>query len=431
MGIEIIYYTSVLLFGGLTYASVEGRMPMVPRLQYLVVFGLSLISEWPLPVIVLKIIIIIIASMLGVFKGIIPQLFYIADLLNMIGLVVIFIDADIARRAIEQTIQSFSDQRELPTFSSEAFWQRMVIPHFVPRNVVQYTNISYANHEEKIEARRDGFEQINYLTLDIYARKDVSKSNPKPVFIYFHGGEWIRGDKASPYPLIRHLAEVGWVVVSVNYRLAPKAFYPAQLVDAKRALRWVKQNIEHFGGDQKFIAVGGDDAGGQIAAVLALTSNKKEYQPSFENFDTTVKACVLINAITDLVDEKGLWNYSISDHFSKKIAGRQTKDITFLKEHSPLYLIKNDSVPFLVFHGDRDTLVPFESSKNFVDEYEKKCTKTGIKFIPIPGGHHVHNLFSSPRSHYQAIGVEQWLNHIHSDELGNSDFTLVENELSD
>lgn len=307
----------------------------------------------------------------------------------------------------------------------------MVIPHFVPRNVVQYTNISYANHEEKIEARRDGFEQINYLTLDIYARKDVSKSNPKPVFIYFHGGEWIRGDKASPYPLIRHLAEVGWVVVSVNYRLAPKAFYPAQLVDAKRALRWVKQNIEHFGGDQKFIAVGGDDAGGQIAAVLALTSNKKEYQPSFENFDTTVKACVLINAITDLVDEKGLWNYSISDHFSKKIAGRQTKDITFLKEHSPLYLIKNDSVPFLVFHGDRDTLVPFESSKNFVDEYEKKCTKTGIKFIPIPGGHHVHNLFSSPRSHYQAIGVEQWLNHIHSDELGNSDFTLVENELSD
>lgn len=121
MGIEIIYYTSVLLFGGLTYASVEGRMPMVPRLQYLVVFGLSLISEWPLPVIVLKIIIIIIASMLGVFKGIIPQLFYIADLLNMIGLVVIFIDADIARRAIEQTIQSFSDQRELPTFSRSEF----------------------------------------------------------------------------------------------------------------------------------------------------------------------------------------------------------------------------------------------------------------------------------------------------------------------
>jgi acetyl esterase/lipase len=45
--------------------------------------------------------------------------------------------------------------------------------------------------------------------------------------------------------------------VSVNYRLAPKTHYPAQLIDVKRALRWVKQNIEHFGGDSKFIAVGG------------------------------------------------------------------------------------------------------------------------------------------------------------------------------
>src|ERR1051325_7492390 len=68
MGFEILYYTFVLLFAGLTYASVEGRIPMIPRLQYLVVFGLSLISEWPLPVIVLKIVLIFIASMLGVFS---------------------------------------------------------------------------------------------------------------------------------------------------------------------------------------------------------------------------------------------------------------------------------------------------------------------------------------------------------------------------
>jgi acetyl esterase/lipase len=90
----------------------------------------------------------------------------------------------------------------------------------------------------------------------------------------------------------------------------------------------------------------GDDAGGQIAAMLALTPNKQEYQPGFENVDTSVKACVLINAITDLVDEQNSW---IADYFSKNIAGQQTKDITFLKEHSPLHLIKDDSVPFLVF----------------------------------------------------------------------------------
>lgn len=68
MVFAIIYYTFVLLFAGLTYASVEGRIPVVPRLQYLVVLGLSLISEWPLPVIVLKIVLINIASLLGVFS---------------------------------------------------------------------------------------------------------------------------------------------------------------------------------------------------------------------------------------------------------------------------------------------------------------------------------------------------------------------------
>ncbi|CAB4374355.1 unnamed protein product [Rhizophagus irregularis] len=423
MVFAIIYYTFVLLFAGLTYASVEGRIPVVPRLQYLVVLGLSLISEWPLPVIVLKIVLINIASLLGVFRGIIPQLFYIVDLLNMIGLVVIFIDADEARRAIEQAIKSYSDQRELPSFTSETFWQRMVNPHFVPQNVFQYADIGYATHSEKSEATKNDFEQVNYLTLDVYARKDISRSTSKPVFMYIHGGEWIRGDKASPYPLIRHLAEVGWVVVSINYRLAPISFYPSQLIDAKRALRWVKQNIEHFGGDPKFIAVAGDDAGGQIAAVLALTPNKLEYQPGFENVDTSVKACVLINAITDLVGEQNSW---ISDYFSKKIAGRQTKDITFLREHSPLHLIKEDSVPFLVFHGDRDTSVPFKSSSIFVEEFKKNC-KAEIQFIPIPGGHHVYNLFSSPRSHYQAIGVEQWLNHIHSEE-GNGDYAWVSKE---
>ncbi|CAI2170702.1 2488_t:CDS:10 [Funneliformis geosporum] len=385
MVFAIIYYTFVFLFAGLTYASVEGRIPWVPQLQYLTVFGFSLISEWPLPVIVLKIVLIIIASMLGVFRGIIPQLFYIVDLLNMIG---------------------------------ETFWQRMVNPHFVPQNVFQYGDISYVNHSEASDAKKDGFEQVTYLSLDIYARKDISKSTPKPVFMFIHGGEWIRGDKASPYPLIRHLAEVGWVVVSVNYRLAPTTLYPAQLIDAKRALRWVKLNIEHFGGDPKFIAVAGDDAGGQIAAVLALTPNKREYQTGFEDVDTSVKACVLINAITDLVDEQKLWDYDISEYFSKKIAGRADKDIAFCKEHSPLYLIRNDSVPFLVFHGDRDTLVPFKSSSNFVNEFKKK-TRAEIQFIPIPGGHHVYHLFSSPRSHYQAIGVEQWLNHIYDD--GNND----------
>ncbi|CAG8609896.1 20321_t:CDS:2 [Cetraspora pellucida] len=346
----IIYYALVLLFAGLTYASVEGKLPKVPQLQRFTIIGFSLISEWPLPVIFIKIVLIIIASAVGVFRGIIPQIFYIIDLLTMVGLVVIFIDAYEARRNIEIAIQSYSDYQELqelPTFTSETFWQRMVNPRFIPENVTHYADINYVNNQESLEAKKDGFEQMNFLTLDVYARKS---NTLKPVLLFIPGGGWI--GKGAVYPLIRHLAERGWVVVSAKSR--PK--YPTRLLDAKRALRWVKTNIKFFGGDPDFVAVGGDGVVGQTAAAVALTPNVPEFQPGFEDVDTSVKACLLINAVTDL---------------SEKHSGSPSTDESFLKKHSPIHLLREDVVPFLVFHGDRDDFIPIESSNRFVEEYKK------------------------------------------------------------
>ncbi|CAG8675030.1 43983_t:CDS:10 [Gigaspora margarita] len=355
----IIYYASVLLVAGLTYASVEGKLPKVPQLQRLTVIGFSLISEWPLPVIAFKIVLIVIASALGVFRGIIPQIFYIIDLLSMVGLVVLFIDAYEARRNIEIAIQSYSDHQELPTFTSETFWQRMVNPLFIPENVVHYADISYISNAESIEVKKDGFEQTNDLTLDVFAPKH---SNMKPVLVMC-----TLLLKGVVYPLIRHLAERGWVVVSINYR--PQ--YPARLIDAKRALRWIKANIKYFGGDPDFVVVGGDGVAGQTAATVALTPNVQEFQSGFENLDTSVKACVLINAITDLTDS----------HFDSP-----TTDETFLSKHSPIRLLREDTVPFLVFHGDRDDFIPVDATNRFVEEFKK------------------------------TIGAEIWLNHIYNDD---------------
>ncbi|CAG8834878.1 20787_t:CDS:2, partial [Racocetra persica] len=197
------------------------------------------------------------------------------------------------------------------------------------------------------EAKKDGFEQINYLRLDVYARKS---STLKPVLLFIPGGGWI--GNGAVYPLIRHLAERGWVVVSAKTR--PK--YPTRLFDAKRALRWVKSNIKFFGGDPDFVAIGGDGVVGQTAATVALTPNVSEFQPGFEDVDTSVKACILINAATDL---------------SEKYSGSSTKDESFVKKHSPIHLLREDAVPFLVFHGDRDDFIPIESSSRFVEEYKK------------------------------------------------------------
>lgn len=69
------------------------------------------------------------------------------------------------------------------------------------------------------------------------------------------------------------------MVVNINYRLSPHVNYPDHLIDAKRALRWVQQNIHRYGGDPDFVAVSGGSAGGHLASMVALTQNMERFQP--------------------------------------------------------------------------------------------------------------------------------------------------------
>jgi acetyl esterase len=93
---------------------------------------------------------------------------------------------------------------------------------------------------------------------------------PFPVLLYFHGGGWVIGDIESSDGLCRILTNaVGCIVVSVDYRLAPEHPFPAAADDAYHATLWVAMNASSFGGDSSLIAVCGDSAGGNLAAVVA------------------------------------------------------------------------------------------------------------------------------------------------------------------
>lgn len=97
-----------------------------------------------------------------------------------------------------------------------------------------------------------------------------------PVYVYFHGGGWTSGDKASLTKYCASQAEGGMVVVNVNYRKAPRFQMSHVLADANAALTWVRQNIAGYGGDASRIVLGGDSAGGQIAALLTAASFQPE-----------------------------------------------------------------------------------------------------------------------------------------------------------
>lgn len=98
-----------------------------------------------------------------------------------------------------------------------------------------------------------------------------SGSGPWPVLVWYHGGGWVIGDLESTDGTARHLTVEGHcVVVSVDYRLAPETRFPGPLEDCYEATRWVAQNAASLNVDHRRVAVGGDSAGGNLAAGVAL-----------------------------------------------------------------------------------------------------------------------------------------------------------------
>ncbi|CAL9551319.1 Carboxylesterase NlhH [Streptomyces sp. enrichment culture] len=102
------------------------------------------------------------------------------------------------------------------------------------------------------------------------------RSGPLPVTVFLHGGGWVFGDLDTQDHMARAMAaRSGTIVVSVDYRLAPEHRFPAALEDAYAALTWVADHAAEFGGDGGRIAVFGESAGGNLAAVLAQEARRR------------------------------------------------------------------------------------------------------------------------------------------------------------
>lgn len=263
---------------------------------------------------------------------------------------------------------------------------------------------------ERLRDIRYGRAAAVNLCLDVY-RPRAAAGAPLPVFFYVHGGGWMIGTKDTQgLPLMYHLAAKGWVCVNVNYRLSPHATFPDHLVDLKRALAWLREHGAEYGADTGFVAVGGGSAGGHLAALLALTAGDPEYQPGFEDADTSVQACVPIYGVYDFVEPGGTWHHRellpvLERHIMKTTLEEDPKAF---EKASPLHRVHAGAPPFFVVHGAADTLVPPSEAREFVAALRERSRNT-VAYAEIPGAQHAFELFPSVRSQLVRNAIERFL----------------------
>lgn len=251
--------------------------------------------------------------------------------------------------------------------------------------------------------------------LDIYLPREAGER--RPVLVQVHGGAWTIGRKDQQgLPLMTHLAARGWVCVAPNYRLSPGVAWPEHLIDLKRALAWVREHIEDYGGDPSFVAVTGGSAGGHLAAMLALTGNDPRYQPGFDHVDTRVQACVPHYGVYDLANTSGTKAAAQRrDHFLAPIVMRRDarREPEVFEEASPLLLVGPDSPPFFVLHGAHDTLVPVTEAVTFVERL-REVSQAPVVYAELPGAQHAFDIFPSVRSAHVVRAVERFLRWVHA-----------------
>ncbi len=276
--------------------------------------------------------------------------------------------------------------------------------------------LPFGVHDDEVEIIRD----VAYADhgrrglLDVYRSRRAQRPGA-PVLLQVHGGAWTVGSKIGQgVPLMLHMAARGWVCVAINYRLSPRDPFPAQVVDVKRALAWLRAHGTAYGADPSFVAITGGSAGGHLAALAALTPGDPEWQPGFEDADTTVQAALPHYGVYDLAGVTGPRALRMRDDFlGPRVLRRDPRaHLPEFERASPLLRVGPDAPPFFVVHGTSDSLVGVDQARRFVRALREVSPRT-VGYAELPGTQHAFDVFPSIRSAAVVRGVDRFLRFTH------------------
>jgi acetyl esterase/lipase len=231
---------------------------------------------------------------------------------------------------------------------------------------------------------------------------------PYPAVIFLHGGGWAldpgSGDYITGPSVMAQLAARGYVVARVTYRLSSEAKFPAQVTDAKTAIRWLRSNAKLYNIDPSRVAVWGTSAGGYIAAMVGTSCHEKSFETAADlpkgvvglstpTIDPATDSCVQA-----VVDWYGPIHFSTMDSQALpnsmfKHDGAQSSEslllgctlpqcsAELLKQANPLSYVDSQSSPFLIMHGTNDHGVPYQQSQELYGALRTNHVPAELKLI--------------------------------------------------
>lgn len=204
------------------------------------------------------------------------------------------------------------------------------------------------------------------LQMDVYFPKTATGAFP--AVMYVHGGGWSRGDKKDgagagdiPAP-----TDAGFLVVAVNYRLAPQYKFPAQIEDVKCAVRHLRANASLYNLDPEKIGAWGGSAGGHLVSLLGTSDDSAglEGTGGYSGQSSRVQAVVDMFGPSDLtVDFEG----GAGSRAGEQVFGASDLNSEILRKASPVTHVSADDPPFLILQGEKDSLVPPSQSQALYD----------------------------------------------------------------
>jgi acetyl esterase/lipase len=240
------------------------------------------------------------------------------------------------------------------------------------------------------------FRDIAYVTdgherqkLDLFIPPGAT--TPLPLIIWVHGGAWKTGSKEN-CPALRYLQR-GYAVASINYRLSQHAVFPAQIEDCKAAVRWLRAHANEHNLDPDRFAAWGSSAGGHLAALLGTSGEVKSFDVGANlAFSSRVQAVVDFFGPTDFTQmskfapPNGPFDHDAADSpEALLIGGAVQQHKAKAAKANPITYITRDDPPFLILHGDKDNIVPYQQSELLRDALRKSGVAVTLKIIEGAG----------------------------------------------